>query len=542
MPAGEVILVAYGEENIILSNDPQITFFKIVYRRYTNFSIETVQTNFIYQAVFGKKYSVEISKLGDLLHKMWLVIELPDIPINFNINNTVNERLKFKWASKIAYALIDYVEIEIGGQTIDRQWGEWMNVLNELNFNNFNSSLDKYIGNTPELTTYKFIKDGIKSQYLHIPLFFWFCNNSGLALPLLCLEYSIIRFYIQLNKFESCGIFSPSHFIELTNYYGQGILGEPLIQYNNQGIAWGEFDSVEIQSYDSTLAVTSYYLYYRKISDNQFLTTTTDYYNSIGYNYFDFTTKSNFIIYGLQSGSIFIPIASDPNNINSIYIQKQYNYIIPNDIALKNIYLLIDYIYIDREERTKFFKNKHEYLVEQIYYSNPKYLINQNNRVFIEIINPCKFFVFMAQVSYLNNPNVNDFFNYNLYFFNNIKPSYTQFFQQKSVIKNASFSFNSNQSVDNLDMNFYNLYNPFINYPMSNIPTGFGLATFAVYPSNIQPSGSCNMSCFNNFEINTIFNPIDINYNNYVFKTYAVTYNYLKITNGVAATIFNSNF
>ena len=93
MPGGEVQLVAYGEENMYLSDKPQITFFKIVYRRYTNFSTETVQTNFIYQATFGKKISCELSKIGDLIHKMWLVLELPSIPILYDLSNTVDNKL-----------------------------------------------------------------------------------------------------------------------------------------------------------------------------------------------------------------------------------------------------------------------------------------------------------------------------------------------------------------------------------------------------------------------------------------------------------------
>ena len=91
MPAGEIILVSYGDENIVLSENPQISFFKIIYRRYTNFSIETIQTNFLYDLKFGKKYTLEISKIGDLLHKMWLVIELPEIPKIYRYDNSVDE-------------------------------------------------------------------------------------------------------------------------------------------------------------------------------------------------------------------------------------------------------------------------------------------------------------------------------------------------------------------------------------------------------------------------------------------------------------------
>ncbi len=543
MPAGEIQLVAYGDENIVLSNDPQITFFKIVYRRYTNFSIETVQNNFLYQAKFGKKYSIELAKIGDLVHKMWLVIELPDIPIIYSIDNTMDKKIKFKWAQKIAYALIDYVEIEIGGQTIQKQWGEWMNVLNELNWNNFNSSLDEYIGNTPEYTTYEYVSNGINAKFLNIPLYFWFCNTSGLALPMLCLEYSIVRFNIQLNKFENCGIFSPSNYIKLSKYYGEGILGEPLVQYSSQGVAWAEFDSVEIGDYNSVDKVpTSYILYFRQISDNEFITTTNDYFQNIKDQYLTLANQKNYIIYGLQSGSIYIPQESDSNNPSSVFLQKKYNYILPTDITLKQMYVLIDYIYLDREERTKFYQNKHNYLVEQVYFSNPRYLSNQYTRNSIEIINPCKFFVFMAQVKYFLNPNVNYLFNYYTTFFNPATTSLSQNFLQKPVIKSASFSFNSNIASETLSMAYYSDYSPFIHYPKSYDTKGFGLATFSLYPQNLQPSGSCNMSAFNTVDINTYFHTIDIDYNNYVFKAYAVTFNYLRIVNGVAAPIFTSNF
>lgn len=543
MPAGEIQLVAYGDENIVLNDKPQITFFKIIYRRYTNFSIETVKNNFLYQTKFGKKYSLELGKLGDLIHKMWLVMELPDIPIIYTFDNVIDKKIKFKWAQKVAYALIDYIEVEIGGQTIQKQWGEWMNVLNELNWNNYNSRIDEYIGNTPEFTTYEFIQNGIGSKMLYVPLFFWFCNTSGLALPLLCLEYASVRINVQLNNFNSCGIFSPSNYIKVNKYYGSGVLGEPLLQYTNQGIAWGEFDSIDIAEYDPvTKAPISYYLYYRKISDNEFITTTNNYYQNIENQYLNFSNAKNYIIYALTSGAVFEPYKSDSNNPNSIFLQKNYTFIFPTEITLKQMYLLVDYIYLDREERTKFFQNKHNYLVEQVYFSNPRFLTNKFNRNSLEIVNPCKYFVFMGQVKYFLNSNVNYLFNYNTIFFEpqTVGPSATFF--NNPVIAKVSFSLNSSVTTNELDMKYYSVYSPFIHYPMTYKTNGFGLASFSLYPDNLQPSGSCNMSAFYTFDINTYFNNIDINYNNYVFKAYTVTYNYLRIVNGVTATIFTSNF
>lgn len=595
MPCGEIILVSYGEENIVLSENPQITFFKIIYRRYTNFSIETIKTNFLYDAKFGKKYTVEISKIGDLLNKMWLVLELPEIPVVYNFNNSVDEKIKFKWTRKLAYAIIDYVEIEIGSQIISRQYGEWLNVLEELNWNNFNGSLDEYIGNTPDLTTYKFLKNNFNSKTLYVPLFFWFCNNSGASLPLLCLEYNTIRLNIQLNQFENCGIFSPSNYVRISNYFGNGILSEPLVQYSSQGVAWGEFDSIEIGEYDkTTMNVKNYILYYRKISDNEFISsanfitdileilssntisssslttnnnettnsttqtnqtastssTSTSTSTQTSINSSKSSTFYNYIIYGLYSGSIYIPVRSNPNDPNSIFIQQTYNFIFPSNLVFKNMYLLLNYIYLDREERKKFYLNKHEYTIEQVYYSNPKYLNNLTNRIFIESINPCKFFVFMAQVKYFLNYNVCENFNYNLYFFDTTQIKNKDYFNKnnvsysnnKPVVKNVYFSLNSNPSIENYDMKLYSVLEPFLNYPMAKNNSGFGLTSFSLYPDTLQPSGSCNMSYFNSFEVNSVFYPIDINYNQYVFKGYSINYNFLKIVNGVAATIFNSAY
>lgn len=546
MPAGEIILVAYGEENIVLSENPQISFFKIVYRRYTNFSIETVQVNFLYETNFGKKYTVEIGKIGDLLHKMWLVLELPDIPVVYDFNNNVDNKIKFKWTRKLAYAIIDYVELEIGNQTVSKQWGEWMGVMEELNWNNFNSNIDEYIGNTPDLTTYQHLNKNFNSKTLYIPLWFWFCNNAGSALPLLCLEYMTVRFNIQLNNFQNCGIFSPSNYIYVESYLGNGILGEPLVQISNQGVAWAEFDSIDIGEFDkTTLKVKNYLLYYRKISDLQFIST-SDYVaeletiiNNVN------RTPVKFVIYGLYSGSIYLPVKSNPLNPTSVFIQKTYNFNVPENLVFKNMYLLCNYIYLDKEERKKFYLTKHQYTVEQISYSNPLYYYNLNNKIFIESINPCKYIIFMSQVKYFLNFNVNQNFNYNLYFFNpelsKIDFSFINSYN-KPLIKSVYFSLNSNNTGSDTDMKLYSTLVPFLNYPMGKNNSGFGINSFELYSTSSQPSGSLNLSYFNSFEVNASVYPIDIDYNEYIFKSYISTYNFLKIANGVAATIFNSPY
>jgi hypothetical protein len=545
MPGGEIQLVAYGEENMFLNDNPQITFFKIIYRRYTNFSIETIEQNFNNNLDFGQKYSIEISKIGDLIHKMWLVIELPSIPIIYDINNIVDKRLRFAWARKIAYALVNYVDINIGGVTIDTQWGEWMNVLNELNVTNFNNNIDELIGNVPEVYILKSTSNGnISTRMLYIPLHFWFCKYAGSALPILAIEYNIVRVTVELNNFENCAIFSPTNFIYVNSFVGLGIKDEPLLQISELGYSWGTFDSIEpISIVGSDI---KYKLYYRKISDNPFISITADYYNNYSLdtllNKLINDKQDNYIknfIYGLTSKSVYYPepITTSISSFRFISIEKPYYINIP-DLTIKNIFILIDYIYLDREERTKFYNDKHEYVIEQVYFSGNKILKNLNNKINLEVKNPCKWMVFMGQFSYFANPNVNDFFNYQTSFIRDINNK----INGNPLIKQANISFNSNPNTQVYDMKFYSRLMPFLFFPRTFITNGFGVINFSLYPITTQPSGSINFSLFNSININQSFNIIDKNYNNYIFKSYVVTHNILRIYHGVCGLVFSTNY
>jgi hypothetical protein len=543
MPGGEVQLVAYGEENMFLNDDPQITFFKIIYRRYTNFSIETIEQNFNSNLDFGKKFSIELSKIGDLIHKMWLVIELPNIPILYDINNIVDKRIRFAWARKIAYALVNYIEIDIGGTIIDRQWGEWMNVLNELNITNFNNNIDELTGNVPEVYVLRTIyNSNIPSRALYIPLHFWFCKYAGSALPMLSIEYNLVRCTVELNSFDSCAIFSPTNFVYVSSYLGNGIKDEPLLQVSELGYSWGIYDSIEPYKINGSDIV--YKLYYRKISDVPFISTTSAYYS----NYSGSTILNNLLnqpienytrnfIYGMDSKTIYYPEAINNSSFRFVSIEKPY-FIPTIDLSIKNAYLLIDYIYLDKEERTKFFNNRHEYVIEQVYFSGNKILKNLNNKVNMEVVNPCKWMVFMGQLSYYTNQNVSDYFNYNTTFIRNLRGEILG----ESLIKDANITLNSNQNIQIFDMKFYSRLMPFLYFPRTFKTNGFGIYTYSLYPiTPSQPSGSINMSLFNNISINQSFNIVDRNYNNYIFKAYFVTHNVLRIYHGVCGLVFSNN-
>jgi hypothetical protein len=103
-------VVAVGQQDIYLTSNPEITFFKVVYRRHTNFAIESIEQTFSGTPDFGRRATCNISRNGDLIHKVYLQVDLPTL--------TVNSGATVTWVEQVGHALIEEVEVEIGGQKI----------------------------------------------------------------------------------------------------------------------------------------------------------------------------------------------------------------------------------------------------------------------------------------------------------------------------------------------------------------------------------------------------------------------------------------
>ena len=117
-------LVAYGAQDIYLTGNPQITFFKVVYRRHTNFSMESIEQTFNGQADFGRRVTCTITRNGDLAYRTYLQVTLPEIG--------QNQANYARWLDFPGEQMIAQVEVEVGGQRIDRQYGDWMHIWNQL--------------------------------------------------------------------------------------------------------------------------------------------------------------------------------------------------------------------------------------------------------------------------------------------------------------------------------------------------------------------------------------------------------------------------
>ena len=200
MGGGLMQLVAYGAQDIYLTGNPQITFFKVVYRRHTNFSCETIEQP-IDSAQPGGRYVVPVHRNGDLATKGALKVKVKAM--------TLGGDGEVAWVRKLGHALLKQVEVEIGGSKIDKHVGTWLNIWHELTSSEAQQrGYARLIGDVPGLTRLRPRTEELPAYTLYIPLQFWFCRNTGLALPLIALQYHEVRFHIELESMNKLLVWS----------------------------------------------------------------------------------------------------------------------------------------------------------------------------------------------------------------------------------------------------------------------------------------------------------------------------------------------
>ena len=177
-------LVAYGAQDIYLTGNPQITFFKVVYRRHTNFSCEVIEQTISGTSTLGTSTArgiVTVARNGDLLGRVYCTTDTAGVTSGDKLINTV--------------------EVEIGGQRIDKHTREWMQVWNELTCDA--SKADAFKAMTGCVGTSGSANNGLVE--VQVPLQFWFCRNPGLALPLIALQYHEVKFIFEWGTSAEVG-------------------------------------------------------------------------------------------------------------------------------------------------------------------------------------------------------------------------------------------------------------------------------------------------------------------------------------------------
>ncbi len=555
MTGGLINIATKGSQDIYLTGVPEISFLKSVYRRHTHYSSESIELKITDNFDFNNLSTTKLPVLGDLIHKITLKIDIPEIHfnrildqihvnnsniayvnalnefkkivafMNVNINayrsaidvynaeniiysaemienindvfstyaldtyqlyentyfgqnmpytqptNTVNNisllslvssiadpssypkqdlknnldiaiqncfklqkyyedelnkalinkldanntNYKFAWTDRLGHALIDYVDINIGSNTIDRHYGMWLNIWYELTGVKSNDVYDKLIGNVPELTT--FDRNTKPAYSVYIPLQFWFNRFSGCALPVVALQYHEVSLTISIKSFKDCAY---------------------------------------IEKHDDLI----------------------------------------------------------DQNLNDMFINNKYS-----------IYgsLFVDYIFLDTIERRKFAQSGHEYLIEQVQVLEIPNIDNQLNNidVSLDFVNPTKELIFVIQKdAYVQN--IDNF----------TKPRWDNYMNSihgGTSINGCKLSFSGQTRIETRDAKYYNYLVPY--YFHKNTPSdGVNVYSFCFKPSEHQPSGNCNFSCLTKSILNISINP-----------SMFIYYDYEKIDNQLKDTILPKN-
>ena len=191
MGGGLLQLVAVGVQDIYIIGNPQITFFKTIYKRYTNFSLESIQQSIDGRTDFGQYIQVTIDRKGDLVKDILFDILLPILPSGYY------------WTNGIGNVLLKQIDLEIGGQLIDRHYSEWLDIWSQLTINASKiGAYDSMVGNYNTLSSLE--ANAQQQLRVQIPMFFWFNREYSMALPLIALQYHEVVLKVKIRDLNSC--------------------------------------------------------------------------------------------------------------------------------------------------------------------------------------------------------------------------------------------------------------------------------------------------------------------------------------------------
>lgn len=546
MAGGLIQLVAHGIQDLYLIGDPQVTFFKILYRRHTCFSVESIVQNFSSAADFGETVSCTLTKAGDLVGRIYLYVEIPAIPKFIDPTTGEEDEIKkIAWIQHLGYGLIQEISIEIGGKLIDRQYGEWMYIWSELT-NRQDRALNKMVGNVPSL--YHF-SNGKPGYQLYIPLEFWFCRNSGLSLPLVALMSSDVKIIVTFRKLEECYRIGPTHSIEVL---------EDIIPFKTGDYIKQTVKNQTIYGYVTGYNYLARKLYYIKIvsltsSKKSFEALQDTSTPNILLNSKDNTANFPYRIYHAITNSYVTPKPNSKENIEPTSVPLRPKFV--------NSFLYVDFIYLDNDERSKFVKTNHEYLIEQVQFNQVIGVNSTNVKQNLALNHPCKAHYWVVQLDSLVGPGtINDLFNYTTspvhYGKDNInlpmdvirdhldvpidptnRLGNQDRFYGTDLLESAKLILNGQARFETRSAEYFNLVEPYEHHHRGPAP-GIYLYSFSIYPEEQQPSSAVNMSKIDEICMMMRLNNTVTPQNTVKIRSYTVNYNILRIAFGLGALVF----
>lgn len=494
MGLGLLKLVAIGDENEILNNDPEITFFKKKIENINYFKIENIPQYFKSIPTFGRRLTLNLSKIGDLINNISLYVELQEIPPS-NHSILPSGVKKFSWINKIGLGLIKYIDIEIDGIMIERQYNDFLNILYETkSFRN--SDIDNLIGkNIKVLTDYT---NGKKSHKLHIPLKFFFNLDKFLSLPIYLLKKQDIKIHLELNNFEDCYNESPTHYFEINENICLFKKGEIIEQNVNNDRCIGKF------VYFDNLKKR---VYYDKVFNDFLIPSTAN------------KTNSKYNVVGKTSGFKLNP------KQDSIVVRDE-SYFINEAPPLKDAYLYVDYIFLDNNVKSYFSnKRKHYYIIPLVQNILEKDVTSVNNNYKLTLTQPHKILYWRARMD--SNKIINDIFNYS-------SLPLTEY--QEPLINKVKLIINS---IPRVDINNYEFYTHFMDY-INNFKSNDLIYkySFCEDPKSNRPNGTLNFSKIDDAYLKLNLNKVVSFQNPINVRLYGVYFNVFVIENNTGSLKF----
>ena len=493
---GQLQIVAQGKQDVFLTGNPSITWFKFVYRRYTNFAIESQRMYFDGSPNFGQKITCLVPRNGDLLGPVFLKVTLPQLYL-------AGTTQKVGYVNSPGHVLIQEISVQVGEQEIDKQTGQWMEIWSSLTTDasqqagfremigqrpgypllDYHNNCPDLSGSNPTLPKSVFSREagnvnvdisGIRvsgskispdptapggqypkayddpimgPQTLYIPLRFWFNKNPGLYLPLLAMQYHPVRINVTLAPLQN--------------------------------------------------------MFYTK-----------DLYNSE--------------VPGTKLGC---------------------NAGISVDSAKIDIELWGDYVYLDVPERRRFVSSPLEYLIEQVQYTPPLAIPanSRNATLALNFNHPIKEFIWVLQRNVMTNRH--EYFNWSSLGAYEIQMNHinglTEPPRRTDLMIDAKLQLDGQDRFDARDPVFFRLVQPYQRH--TSIPSDRYIYTYsiALRPEDLQPSGTLNASRIDTMVLQINLTSQATNYctskifGDMTAYVYALNYNVFRVIDGYAGLLFS---
>lgn len=561
MPGGLIQIVAYGAQDLFLTGIPEITHFKYIYKRYTNFAMEFLELPFNGTKNFGETINCTLPKNGDLINSTIIKVVLPKVKLektttNTSLVNSTNSELNESENNIINFNNFIkhiYESIYLGNKGINNSNETFTNIKSSIstyldsnkNFillkNKVSNDIKEAFDIETDLTTIsaKSINENEKKDFLKL-LIASYIERSKNILKTLQIQYSTKKKSYNnalINNYNFAWIKSLGW--NIVNYVELQIGGAVIDrQYSTWLYLWNELfeeylKKKDLEKLHSINSNSNYYIYDNSVKESFIL------YIPLKF-FFNRNIGLSLPLISLRYQDISFKVKLEKLD-NLIYTNYSNSNII-DLIKISNISLMINYIYLDQDERVKFAQASHEYLIEQVNYSSFSKLKTDILNLELNLNHPTKYYMWTVQKKTdVENP-INFHNNYSSNLTYTISDNYPTITNNKNnTILTAQLELNGVDRTHNYSGNYYNYvssYETDINTPSD----GINFYSFALNPIEAQPSGACNFSRLNRkiLKMNFTSDFLDrlTNTDYMLIKFISVSYNILKFNKGSGKLVF----